>query len=68
MSDKDTSILVAVVGEEDKVEQSFQTLKSLLKGRQVSLDELPSLADIPAIQKVYKLCVTVLCGAGSSFW
>ena len=56
IGDKDTAILVAVVGEEEKAEQSFQTMKTLLKGRQVSLDELPSLADVPAIQKVSELC------------
>merc|ERR1712087_461323 len=54
ISDSDTSILVAIVGEKE-TSQTLQALKLLIKGRQVSLDELPSLADMPAITKEYKL-------------
>ncbi|KAK7087511.1 EKC/KEOPS complex subunit TPRKB-like [Littorina saxatilis] len=55
ISDTDTSVLVAIAGEEEKVLQSLQALKSVIKGRQVSLDELSSLADLSAVRKEYKL-------------
>merc|ERR1712154_708288 len=55
ISDSDTSVLVAVLGEEEKGQQTLQALKTLIKGRQVPLDELSSLADMPAITKEYKL-------------
>ncbi|XP_076473035.1 EKC/KEOPS complex subunit TPRKB-like [Babylonia areolata] len=55
ISDGDTAVLVAIVGSGEESRRSLETLKGLVVGRQVDLEELPSLADHPAIRKEYKL-------------
>ncbi|KAL8560031.1 hypothetical protein ACOMHN_041501 [Nucella lapillus] len=55
IGDTDTSLLVAIVGKEEETQQSLGKLKGLVAGRQVSLEELPSLADVLTIRKEYKV-------------
>jgi hypothetical protein len=46
-------VVVTIVGTEEIASQTFDKLKALIKGRQVSLDELPSLASLDIIKKVH---------------
>ena len=52
VSESETDILVVITGLRETVDSVFELLCSIVKGKQVSVEELPSLANVAAIHEV----------------